>query len=283
MDALVFDLQDAGSRTFTITGLMVLAMHAAAAAGAEFVVLDRPAPLGGERVEGPMAEGWGPRQTSLTAVAPGPLIPGLTAGELARLANARLEPPVKLSVVAMKGWKRTMLWPDTGRAWPVPSPNLRTFAAAVAYAGVSLVEATTASEGRGTESPFQLVGAPAMDPAPLAALSVPGFSLAPATFTPRRAGSAVSPKHEGATCRGVKIAVAQPRGAHPYQLGVTLLRALHQQRAVAWKSATALDDLLGTRKVRAAIERGDSVAAIVAADAADHDAFARERVKALLY
>jgi uncharacterized protein YbbC (DUF1343 family) len=93
----------------------------------------------------------------------------------------------------------------------------------------------------------------------------------------------VSPKHEGASCRGVRITVAQPRGAHPYQLGVALLRALHAQRSVTWKSATALDDLLGTRKVRAAIERGDSVAAIVAADAADHEAFARERAKALLY
>jgi uncharacterized protein YbbC (DUF1343 family) len=183
----------------------------------------------------------------------------------------------------MKGWRRSMLWPDTGRAWPVPSPNLRTFAAAVAYGGVALVEATTASEGRGTETPFQLVGAPDVDPAPLAALSVPGFTLTSATFTPRRAGSAVSPKHEGRACRGIKVAVAQPRSAHAYQLGVALLRALRAQPGVQWRSPAALDDLLGTAKVRAALERGDSVAAIVAADAADHEAFARERAKALLY
>jgi uncharacterized protein YbbC (DUF1343 family) len=283
MDALVFDLQDAGTRTFTITGLMVLGMEAAAAAGIDFVVLDRPNPLGGELVQGPVADGWGGRQTTLTTVAPGPLLPGLTVGEMARVVNARREGQGRLHVVPMKGWKRGMLWPDTGRAWPVPSPNLRTFGAAVAYGGVALVEATTASEGRGTESPFQLVGAPGLDGAPLVSAAAPGFTLTAATFTPHRSTAAANPKHSGAACQGVKVAVSQPRAARPYQLGIALLRALHGQGAVQWKSPTALDDLLGTRKVRAAIERGDSVGAIVAADAAEHDAFQKERLKALLY
>jgi uncharacterized protein YbbC (DUF1343 family) len=283
LDALVFDLQDAGARPFTVTGLMVLALDAAAAAGIDFVVLDRPNPLGGEHVEGPAADGWGPRQTSLTSVAPGPLVPAVTIGELARIANARRAQPAKLHVVPMKGWKRTMLWPDTGRAWPVPSPNLRAFHAAVAYAGVALVEATTASEGRGTEWPFQVVGAPGLDAAPLAAVSVPGFTLTAATFTPRRSASAANPKHADAACRGVRIAVAQPRAARPYQLGLHLLRALRSTAGVPWKAPSALDDLLGTRRVRAALDRGDGVAAILAADVPDHEAFARERAAALLY
>jgi uncharacterized protein YbbC (DUF1343 family) len=174
------------------------------------------------------------------------------------------------------------LWPDTGRAWPVPSPNLRTFEGTVAYAGVVLLETTTVSEGRGTESPFQLIGAPGLDGAPLAALSVPGFSLTPARFTPRQS-SAAAPKHSGTACLGVRIEVTQPRNAHPYQLGVSLLKALRAQGALSWNSPAALDEFLGTPRVRAAIERGDSVAAMVAADAAALEAFQKERARALLY
>jgi uncharacterized protein YbbC (DUF1343 family) len=200
---------------------------------------------------------------------------------MAQLVNGRRDKPVRLRVVPMRGWKRPMLWPDTGRAWPVPSPNLVTFDSAVAYAGIALVEATTASEGRGTDTPFQLVGAPGLDPSPLAALSVPGFSLSPSTFTPHQS-SAASPKHSGQACRGVKIAVTQPRSARPYTLGIAVLRAL-RRAGVPWKSATALDDLLGTRRVRAALERGDNVAAIVAGDDGAHEAFRKERSRALLY
>lgn len=283
LDAVVFDLQDAGVRVFTLTGLMVLAMDAAAEAGIDFVVLDRPNPLGGERSEGPEAEGWGSRQPTLTTVAPGPLIPGLTAAELAQVTNARREKPVRLRVVPMKGWKRTMLWPDTGRAWPVPSPNLRSFEAAVSYAGVALLEATTASEGRGTETPFLVVGAPGLNVEPLLSLAVPGFTFTRASFTPRRSASAANPKHADLECNGVKVSVAQPSAARPYHLGIALLRALRTQPSVRWKSPTALDDLLGTRKVRTALERGDSTSAIVAADAGMHDAFLKERAKALLY
>jgi uncharacterized protein YbbC (DUF1343 family) len=207
----------------------------------------------------------------------------MTTGELARLVDARRAQPGKVHVVAMKGWRRAMLWPDTGRAWPVPSPNLRTFDAALAYGGVALVEATSASEGRGTDTPFQLVGAPALDRAPMLEVSAPGFSLTPATFTPRRSTAAVNPKHTGVACQGVKVAVSQARAARPYQLGIGLLRALRGNPAAHWKTPTALDELLGTRKVRAALERGDSVAAIVGADAAEHEAFMKERAKALLY
>jgi uncharacterized protein YbbC (DUF1343 family) len=283
IEVLVFDLQDAGARLFTNSALLILALDAAAGAGIEIVVLDRPNPLGGERVEGPEAKGAGPQATRLTGVAPGPLVPGVTLGELAQFANARRAKPARLRVIPMKGWRRDMLWPDTGRAWPVPSPNLRDFESALAYAGVGLLEATTLSEGRGTETPFRLLGAPGLDAEPLRAISVPGFVLTSARFTPRPSAVAVSPKHVNQECQGVKVEIAQPRAARPYQLGVALLRALHGKNGFRWRSPTALDDLLGTPDVRVALERGDSVASIVGADAAAIDTFRRERAKALLY
>jgi uncharacterized protein YbbC (DUF1343 family) len=283
LDVLVFDLQDAGTRLFTNSGLLVLAIDAAAAAGVELVVLDRPNPLGGERVEGPAVAGSGPKAARLTHVAPGPLVPGVTLGELAQIANARRDKPARLRVVAMKGWRRSMLWPDTGRAWPVPSPNLRSFEAALAYAGVSLLEATTLSEGRGTETPFQLLGAPGLSLAPLLALSVPGFGLAQVKFTPRPSASAMNPKHANHECGGVRVDITQPRAARPYQLGIALLRATHGQPSFQWRSPTALDELLGSPKVRLALERGDSVASIVGADAEAIEAFKKERARALLY
>lgn len=283
LDVLVFDLQDAGARLFTNSALLILAMDAAAAAGIEIVVLDRPNPLGGERVEGPEAKGSGPRATRLTGVAPGPLVPGVTLGELAQIANARRDKPARLRVIPMKGWRRDMLWPDTGRPWPVPSPNLRDFESALAYAGVGLLEATTVSEGRGTETPFRLLGAPGLSSERLVALSVPGFVLTNARFTPRPSSTAVSPKHVNQECQGVRVEISQPRSARPYQLGVALLHALRGQDGFRWRSATALDELLGTPDLRVALERGDSVASIVGSDAAAIEAFKRERAKVLLY
>ena len=139
LDALVFDLQDAGVRFYTYGATLLLCLEAAGEAGVELVVLDRPNPLGGERVEGPVAE-----TVSFLSRLPGPLLHGLTLGELARLANARRERPTRLTVVAMRGWTRAMLWDDTGRPWPTPSPNLRSAEAALAYPGTCLLEATNA-------------------------------------------------------------------------------------------------------------------------------------------
>lgn len=175
LDALVFDLQDAGVRFYTYASTLILALEAAADAGLDFIVLDRPNPLGGERIEGPISAPRNVVPASFLNLAPGPLVHGLTLGEMARYVNAHRERPARLTVVPMTGWTRRMTWADTGRPWVPPSPNLRSAEAALAYPGTALLEATNVSEGRGTESPFLLLGAPWLQNS--GAVSVPGLRV----------------------------------------------------------------------------------------------------------
>jgi uncharacterized protein YbbC (DUF1343 family) len=283
LDALVYDLQDAGVRFYTYISTLLLCLDAAADAGIEFVVLDRPNPLGGERVEGPMSDPRDAVAASFVNMAPGPLVHGLTAGEMARYANARREKAAKLTVIPMKGWKRSMVWADTGRTWVTPSPNLRSAEAATAYPGTALIEATNVSEGRGTEAPFLLIGAPWADAAALAAISVPGFALEATKFTPHAAESAPDPKFKDQECNGVRVKVTDARAAKPYTLGVALLATLRKSKEFAWRSEGALDRLAGTRKLREALEKDLAVDAIVEADAPAIEAFRKERREALTY
>jgi uncharacterized protein YbbC (DUF1343 family) len=284
LDALVFDLQDAGVRFYTYNGLLLSSLDAAAQADVELVVLDRPNPLGGERVEGPTADP--DMRSSLVSRTPGPLIHGLTSGELARLANARRSKPARLRVVPMAGWRREMTWADTERPWVPPSPNLRSAEAALAYPGVCLLEATNVSEGRGTEAPFLLLGAPWMRPERLVpALSVPGFSLEPARFTPVASPAAPDPKHAGEPCAGLRVRVTDARAARPYALGLALLSTLRSREPeFRWlRGGAGLDALLGTRTVRERLERGEPPEVIQDADRDAILAFRRERRDALLY
>jgi uncharacterized protein YbbC (DUF1343 family) len=284
LDALVVDLQDVGVRFYTYSSTMLLCLEAAADAGVEVIVLDRPNPLGGERVEGPHRGPVEAVPLSLVSRAPGPLVHGLTFGEMARLVNARRPSPARVTVVPMRGWRRSMTWSDTGRPWVNPSPNLRSPEAALAYPGTALLEATTATEGRGTEAPFLLLGAPWLSPARLiAAVRAPGFSLEAATFTPRASEAAPEPKHRDQECAGVRVRVTDAAAARPYVLGVALLQALRREPAFKWRRDGALDWLVGTPTLRQALERGDSVEAILAADAPAIDAYRRERTASLLY
>ncbi len=285
LDALVIDLQDAGVRFYTYASTMMLCLEAAAEAGIEVVVLDRPNPLGGELVEGPLADP-ATVPTSLLSMAPGPLVHGLTLGEMARLVNARRTKPAALRVVAMDGWRRSMLWRDTGRPWVAPSPNLRSADAALAYPGTCLLEATNVSEGRGTDSPFLLFGAPWMEPRLLlAGLEVSGFRLEAAAFTPTASRAGPGPRYEGTRCAGVRVRPEGPSPIHGYKLGLTLLQRLRavQPQFLLLKAGSALDSLLGTRSVRAALERGEAVEAIQQRDQAATLAFRREREAILLY
>lgn len=287
LDALVFDLQDAGVRFYTYASTMILCLEAAAAAGVEFVVLDRPNPLGGERVEGPSSDPPEVVARSLVNTTPGPLVHGLTLGELARYVNQRLAKPARLTVVPMRGWLRAMTWQDTGRAWPSPSPNLRTAEAALAYPGTCLLEATNASEGRGSQAPFLLVGAPWLRPAAVIdAVRVPGFTLEAVRFTPRASAAAPRPKFADVEVAGLRVHVSDAAAVEPFALGVALLRALRASHPeFGWRNGdgASLDRLVGTRRLREALERGDSAADIVASDAADHLSWREERRAALLY
>ncbi|HEX9735146.1 MAG TPA: DUF1343 domain-containing protein [Thermoanaerobaculia bacterium] len=277
LDALVFDLQGAGVRFYTYVSTLLLCLEAAAEADVEFVVLDRPNPLGGERVEGPVAAPRDEVPESFLNMAPGPLVYGLTLGEMALYVNARRERPARLTVVPMRGWRREMTWDDVGRPWVAPSPDLRSAEAALAYPGTALLEAVNVSEGRGTETPFLLFGAPWLDPRRIA-VDAPGFELVPARFTPNDS------KYLGEDCAGWRLRLRDAATAQPYRLGVALLAALSRQDGFEWiDGGAALTRLVGTPRLFAAITSGKSVDEIVAADAAGHDAWRVERQGALLY
>jgi uncharacterized protein YbbC (DUF1343 family) len=283
LDALVVDLQDAGVRFYTYASTLLLALEAAAGAGLELVVLDRPNPLGGERVEGPVRDPAMPE--SLVSMTPGPLVHGVTLGEMATLANSRRARPGRVRVVPMQGWSRSMTWADTGRPWVNPSPNLRSAEAAMAYPGTCLLEATNASEGRGTEAPFLIVGAPWMDPEGVAReAATPGFVLEPLRFTPTASPAAPKPKLLGRQCRGLRVKVTDRSAARPWSLGLRLLVALRRHREFEWVGGGAwLDALSGTKAVRAALERGESAEAVVASEASEIEGWRRERKASLLY
>jgi uncharacterized protein YbbC (DUF1343 family) len=283
LDAIVFDLQDPGVRFFTVMGRLQQCMETAADAGIDFVVLDRPNPLGGALVEGPAREASPTVRAVLTNLAPGPLVHGLTTGEMAQLIRSRLGKPLRLTVVPMKGWKRDMTWTDTGRPWPSIAPNLRSPEAALVYPGLGLLEATNVSEGRGTEQPFLLFGAPWLPSGKLPSVSPTGFAIEAARFTPRPSAFAVSPKHKDAECVGARVTVRDREAAHPYEFGVHLLRFLRSQDGFAWTAPTALDDLVGTSRLRRALDAGESAAQILAADAPAIEKFRKDRAKFLLY
>jgi uncharacterized protein YbbC (DUF1343 family) len=316
LDVLVVDLQDAGVRFYTYASTMLLCLEAAAEAGLEVVVLDRPNPLGGERVEGPERDASMP--FSLVSVAPGPLVHGLTLGEMALFASVPggerrgtggtadssgpgtskslgmtgtslgmtgRDKPGRVSVVAMHGWKRGMTWSDTGRPWVDPSPNLRSAEAAVAYPGTCLLEATNASEGRGTAAPFLIVGAPWMKAEAVAReAATPGFTLTPHAFTPEASAAAPEPKHLGVLCQGLRVRVTDPVAARPWALGLALLVALRRHPEFQWvREGAGLDTLSGTTAVRSALERGDGVATILAAEAPALERWRSKRTAVLLY
>lgn len=290
LDALVFDLQDAGVRFYTYASTLLLCLDAAAEAGLEMVVLDRPNPLGGERVEGPWSDPRDGIAESLLNMAPGTLVHGLTLGEMARLANAARARPARLSVVAMKGWQRSMTWADTGRAWVPPSPNLRSAEAALVYPGVALLEATNVSEGRGSDAPFLLCGAPWLRAAETRALAaslaaaLAGVALEPAAFTPRASPAAPRPKHLGATCHGWRLSVTDARALSPYALGVRLLDALHRRAGFEWRDGgLALARLMGTRRLLDALQEGATPEQVLADDQDGRARWRRERAPALLY
>jgi uncharacterized protein YbbC (DUF1343 family) len=281
LDALVVDLQGAGVRFYTYSSSMLLALEAAAENDLELVVLDRPNPLGGERVEGPLSAPRDIVPASFVNLAPGPLVHGLTLGEMARHANARRARPARLTVVPMRGWKRWMTWIDTGLEWIAPSPNLRSAEAALAYPGVGLLEATNLSEGRGTPQPFLFLGAPWLDPQTLV-IEAPGYRLEPAELVPEPDRGAPDPRFAGETVRGLRVAIANPRSAEPWRLGIELLAALGGDPRFTL-DGERLTRLVGNPRPAAMLAAGATADEIVAADAADHAAWRVERRPALLY
>ncbi len=292
LDVLVFDVQDVGSRYYTFAATMLYALRAAARAGLDFVVLDRPNPIGGIHVEGPSVE---PGFESFVGAYPLPIRHGLTVGELARLFRDEERLDVALEVIPCDGWRRSMLWRDTGLPWVTPSPNMPTPETALVYPGGCLIEGTNLSEGRGTTHPFELWGAPWLDPHALAdRLAASPFAagalLRPAAFTP------MFHKHAGQFCLGVQPHVVDPDAFRPAALYAALLLCAREQnptsfawRAEAYEFVTdpiAIDLLFGSSRERMLIESADlpGLAAVVANDwAREENAFRERRAPYLLY
>lgn len=286
LEALVVDLQGAGVRFYTYVSTLLLSLEAAAEEDIELVVLDRPNPLGGERIEGPVAASRDVVPASFVNKAPGPLVHGLTFGEMARYVNSLRDDPAQLTVVPMRGWQRRMTWRETGRAWVPPSPNLRTPEAALAYPGVALLETTNVSEGRGTATPFLVFGAPWLHPQTigLEAAWVSGMRLIPTEFTPRSSESAPNPKYVDELCRGWRVEIVDQQPVYAYGQGLRVLTRLSRQTGFAWRrDGEALTWLVGTPTVYEALSSGRSVEEILAADREDQARWREQRSSALLY
>ena len=223
LDAIVFDIQDAGVRFYTYETTLGYFLEAAAKAGIEMIVLDRPNPITGSFVQGPLADGGHESFTNYWTL---PVRHGMTMGELAEMFNVERGINARLTVVPMDGWQRGDWFDSTGLEWVNPSPNLRGVTEAALYPGVALIEGTNVSVGRGTDSPFELVGAPWIKSKELAAYlnarGIAGVRFVPITFSP------TSSNYSGQACQGVNIMITDRNGFDAPELGIELAAALHK-------------------------------------------------------
>jgi uncharacterized protein YbbC (DUF1343 family) len=277
IDALVFDVQDAGVRFYTYTTTMGYCMEEAAKHNIPFYVLDRPNPIGGDIVEGPMLD---PGRTSFVAYFPLPVRYGLTIGELAELFNTENHIGADLHVIAMKRWHRNYFFDNTGVRWIPPSPNLRTTKGAILYPGLEILLNAGVSTGRGTETPFEEFGAPWMDgDAVAAALNerhLPGLRFAPHPFIP------VTGIYMAERCGGVSIRVTDRAAVRSMRMGIEIAVLLHKMYPKEFDVAKMLH-LTGNAKTVQMIEAGDSADEIVASWSQDLQSFDQMRRKYFLY
>jgi uncharacterized protein YbbC (DUF1343 family) len=229
VDVLIYDIQDVGVRFFTYISTMYLVMQAGAEQHIPVLVLDRPDPLGGVVVDGPVIED---SLRSFVGIMPIPVVYGLTCGELARMINGEgwLKGGVRadLTVIPMQGWKRSMQWSETGLQWIPPSPNIPEVTTCYAYPVTCFLEATNVSEGRGTPEPFLTIGAPFIDARRMATelnRLVPSIRWESVAFTP------TSSKYSGVPCQGVRLGIVSPPVSNPISSAITLLRVMKQTYA----------------------------------------------------
>ena len=288
LDALLFDLQDVGVRVYTFVWTMALAMEACAEAGVRFVVLDRPNPIGGLQREGPL-----PRKgyESFVGLHPVPLRHGLTCGEMACWLKEERGIACDLAVIRCDGWRRSMFWRDTGLPWVLPSPNLPSPKSCLVYPGMVLLEGTNLSEGRGTTLPFELFGAPWLDPARLVArladARLAGVIFRPCHFEP------TFQKHAGTLCGGAQLHVTDPRAFEPVRTAVEILVAANALAPsdFAWReppyeyeeTLPPIDILWGNPGLREGVEAGLDANDILLGLGAGLDDFAASAEPYLLY
>ncbi|MDG2381041.1 MAG: DUF1343 domain-containing protein [Pirellulaceae bacterium] len=277
IDTLVFDIQDIGTRFYTYISTMGLAMQAAAEHGKRFIVLDRPNPIDGITVDGPVLDQG---RESFVGFHLLPVRHGMTIGEIATLFKAELNLDLDLTVIKLKNWQRSTYFDETGLSWVNPSPNMRNLNQAILYPGVGLLETTNLSVGRGTDTPFERIGAPWINGHKLAAklnsAKLTGVRFTPVRFQPE------SSVHQGKKCQGVQLLITDRSQINPLDVGFQIaicLRAMYPQQ---WKS-DSYDRLLADAKVMKLLHAGGSRTAIRASFQDELNEFRHRRAKFLLY
>lgn len=277
IDALVFDIQDIGARFYTYITTMGYCMEAAARAKIPFYVLDRPNPIGGMQVEGPMLDS---DKTSFIGYMPLPVRHGMTVGEMARYFNNEKRIGADLHVIEMEGWDRKYYFWDTGQLWVNPSPNMRNMTAAILYPGICLLEPTNVSVGRGTDRPFEIIGAPWIEPVGFAAAlsekKIGGVEFVPVRFTPQ------SSTNQGEECGGVQILMTETSRIHSMKLGLTLVSVL---KTLYPKDFTFRDviKLLGNEKAMEILQSDRDPAEAILENSREMREFLVRRKQALIY
>lgn len=288
IDVLVIDVQDVGARYYTYGATMALCMRAARVAQVKLIVLDRPNPIGGLRVEG---GGVDSGLENFCGLFPIPQRHGMTLGELARLYNVTFDIGCDLEVIACEGWTRETYYDQCGLPWIMPSPNMPTLDTALVYPGMCLLEGTNISEGRGTTRPFELFGAPFVDARVLAAelqrYCLPGVRFRPCLFTP------TFDKFSGRACGALQIHVTERETFEPYRTGVAVLVVTHKlwPESFAWRTepyefrddVPAIDLLTGKSAVRRAIEKGEDLDEVMDIACSGTELYEAGRAQALLY
>ena len=270
VDVLVYDIQDVGARVYTYEWTMALAADAAGKLGKKFLVLDRPDPIRGDRVDGNVLD---PRFRSFVGQYPVALRYGLTPGELLRYLVGTGQVNADVTVIPMRGWRRSMWWDETAIPWVNPSPNLRSLDATLLYPGTVFFEGTNATEGRGTEKPFQLIGAEWLNDAGAIAREMNGLLMPGVRFdsTSRTVEASGGYKFGGKKIPMIDISVTDRNAVRPVEVGVHLLRAIYVRHRAEWQWRGSIDRLAGTDELRQAVEQGtiDALLANWATQASD--------------
>jgi len=287
VDVLIYDIQDVGVRCYTFISTLDLCLEAAAENGIKFIVLDRPDMLTGKLVDGPVLVD---SLRSFVGIQPVSTVYGMTPGEFAAMINdgGMLKKKADLTVVKMENYTRDLWYDQTGLDWVTPSPNLPDIGSVEAYPGTVLLEATNVSEGRGTENPFETIGAPFIDSKKLSWFlnqqNPEGIRFEPVKFTPHSLSSAIEPKYNGVVCHGVKIIITDRNVYKPVEMGVTLLWAIHALYPDNLKLRNeAFDRLSGDPEIRLSLEAGKAPRQIISEWKAKAKQFTEFRENFLLY
>lgn len=277
LDALVYDIQDAGARFYTFITTMGYTLEEAGRNHIGYYVLDRPNPIGGAAVEGPLLD---PKYFSMVGYMRMPILYGMTAGELAQLFNSENKLGADLHVIAMQGWQRSMFFDETGQEWTEPSPNLRNLTEAIFYPGTCLLESTQVSVGRGTDTPFLILGAPWFQGKAVAdwlnGLGLPGVRFLARRFRP------AAPPFKDQECDGVELQLIDRRALNAVRTGLALVAATLKFHPGKFDLDKTMK-LLGSDDVAARLKRGESVDSIEASFQPQLKEFLARRERYLIY